>query len=348
MMRLAWFAAALAASSMMVPAGAQPPGASVPPVSLDSPPPVAAAPPPDQAVPETIAVETDYTARMTVPVSIGGRGPYGFVVDTGSERTVISRELAERLELDPGNIATMYSMTEVSQVGTVVIPELEVGRRTVSEIHAPALSRRNLGAEGLLGVDSLQSQRVELDFVRQEMKVVPARRREERWGGETIVVTARSRYGHLMLVDASFDGQRVYVIVDTGSQVTVGNNALRRQLQRRGRLGPLQPIELVSVTGNVINAEYGIARELRLGDAGITNLPVAFAEVYPFEHLDLTDRPALMLGMDALQLFDRVSFDFANRRVRFLVPDPAPANPHTRMAQAAPDPRLPLSRREAP
>jgi len=161
-------------------------------------------------------------------------------------------------------------------------------------------------------------------------------------------VSARSRYGHLMLVDASFDGQRVYVIVDTGSQVTVGNNALRRRLQQRGRLGPLRPIELVSVTGNVIMAEYGIARELRLGDAGITNLPVAFAEVHPFAHLDLTDRPAIMLGMDALQLFDRVSFDFANRRVRFMVPDDAAPNPQTRMAQWQPIPRSPLSRPAAP
>ena len=332
-MRVSWLAAALAALSLALPAGAQP---------------VAPPAPPEPAVAETIATGTDYTARMTVPVSIGGRGPYGFIVDTGSERTVISRELAERLELDPGRTATMYTMTEVSRVGTVVIPRLEVGRRTVSEIHAPALSRRNLGAEGLLGVDSLQSQRVELDFVRQEMKVVPSRRREERWPGDSIVVTARSRYGHLMLVDASFDGQRVFVIVDTGSQVTVGNNALRRRLARRGRLGPLQPIELVSVTGNVITAEYGIARELRLGDAGITNLPVAFAEVHPFRHLDLTDRPAIMLGMDALQLFDRVSFDFANRRVRFLVPDPAQANPQTRMAEAQPDSGLPLSPRQAP
>ena len=39
---------------------------------------------------------------MTVPVEIGGAGPYRFVVDTGAERTVISRELARELELEPG------------------------------------------------------------------------------------------------------------------------------------------------------------------------------------------------------------------------------------------------------
>jgi len=274
---------------------------------------------PDIAVTESLDLERDRTQRMTVPVSIDGRGPYSFIVDTGSERTVISRELAQDLGLDPGRTATVYSMTEVSRIDTVVIPALEVGRRTVNGIHAPALSRRNLGAEGLLGVDSLRSQRVELDFVRQEMTVTPSRREERAWPEDTIVIAARSRYGHLMLIDAEFEGERVYVIVDTGAQVTVANNALRRRLERRGRLGTLHPIELISVTGGTLQAEYGVARRIRLGNAGINNLPVAFAEVHPFRQLRLTDQPAILLGMDALRLFERVSFDFANRRVRLLV-----------------------------
>lgn len=269
---------------------------------------------------EQIDLSRDRTERMTVPVRIEGRGPYRFIVDTGSERTAISRELADELGLDAGRTATVHSMTEISRIGTVVIPELEVGRRTVSDIHAPALERRHLGAEGLLGIDSLQSQRVVLDFVRGEMTVSPSRREEGPWPDDTIVVNARSRYGHLMLVDAAFDGERVWVIVDTGAQITVANSALRRRLERRRRLGPLHPVQIMSVTGGMIDAEYGLARRITLGGAGIRNLPVAFADVNPFRQLDLVDRPAILLGMDALQLFDRVSFDFANRRVRLLLP----------------------------
>ena len=270
---------------------------------------------------ETLDLSVDRTQRMTVPVSIGGRGPYSFIVDTGSERTVISRELAERLGLEAGRTATVFSMTEASRVDTVVIPRLEVGQRTISDIHAPALSRSNLGAEGMLGVDSLQSQRVELDFVREEMSVSPAQRAPETpWPADTIVVTARSRYGHLIITDASFDGEPIVVIVDTGAQVTVGNGALRRRLERRNRLGPMHSIEIISVTGGTITAEYGIAERILVGNAGIRQLPVAFADVHPFRQLRLMNRPALLLGMDAMRLFDRVSFDFANRRVRFVVP----------------------------
>jgi predicted aspartyl protease len=287
---------------------------------------------PQVSVTESIDLDQDRTARMTVPVVIDGRGPYSFIVDTGAERTVIARELAHDLGLAAGTTATVTSMTEVSRIDTVVIPALEVGRRTVSAIHAPALERHNLGAEGMLGVDSLQSQRVELDFVRRLMTVTPSERGEGRWPADTIVVTARSRYGHLMLVDASIDDERIYVIVDTGSQVTVGNNALRRRLEQRGRLGALRPLQLLSVTGGTMNLEYGTARRVRIGGADIHNLPIAFAEVQPFRQLRLTNHPAILLGMDALQLFERVSFDFANRRVRLLIRGSSQRSGDLRMA----------------
>ena len=299
----------------------------------------APAPPaePEIEVTETIDLTIDRTQRMTVPVSIAGRGPYSFIVDTGSERTVISRELADRLRLNPGRTATVFSMTEASQIETVVIPALEVGQRTIAEIHAPALARSHLGAEGMLGVDSLRSQRVEFDFVREEMTVTPSRRPPERsWPRDTILVTARSLYGHLIITDATLDGQRITVIVDTGSQVSVGNSVLRRRLERRRRLGTLHPIQLLSVTGGRIDAEYGSARQVQIGDAMIRNLPIAFADVLPFRQLRLEDRPAILLGMDALQLFERVSFDFARRQVRFLIRDSSAREDATRLAQRSP------------
>jgi predicted aspartyl protease len=276
---------------------------------------------PDQQTAETLDYRVAADTRMTVPVTVGGHGPYHFVVDTGSERTVISSELARSLGLGPGDDVMVSSMTEVSLVSTVILSALRVGQRTMADIHAPALSRANLGAAGILGVDTLQTQRVVFDFGRQEMTIMPSRRVDPRWPEGEIVVTARSRFGRLMLIDAEVDGQRVYVIVDTGAQITVGNTALRRALERRHRLGVTAPVRLVSVTGGEFTAEYTLARHIRIGGANIVNLPIAFAEADPFRQLELTDRPAILLGMDALRLFNRVSVDFANRRVRLLLPD---------------------------
>jgi predicted aspartyl protease len=287
---------------------------------------------PDQGTAETLDYGTDRNERMTVPVNIAGHGPYDFIVDTGSERTVVSRELASTLALGPGATATVHSMSEVSRIPTVIVQGLRVGQRTMADIQAPALARVNLGAAGMLGVDTLQTQRVIFDFQNHNMTIMPSRRADPHWPEGTIVVTARSRFGRLMLIDASVDRQRVYVIVDTGSEISVGNLALRRALEQRHRLGPTAPITMVSVTGGRITAEYSIARQMRIGDADINNLPIAFADVHPFRQLDLLDRPAVLLGMDALQLFRRVSVDFANRRVRLLTPDSSLNRGNTQMA----------------
>jgi predicted aspartyl protease len=281
----------------------------------------AAEPVPEAQPAETLGLAEMATQRMTVPISIGGRGPYRFIVDTGSERTVVSRELAERLGLAAGAPVTVHSMTEVSRVETALVPAMQVGRRIVHGIEAPVLGERALGADGLLGVDSLAAQRVELDFRTNEMTVTRSERRRERWHGDAIVVTARSRFGHLILVDASFDGERVWVILDTGAQVSIANEALRRRLVRRGRLGETVPIEVMSVTGGRRLVDYGVARRVRIGAAEIANLPVGFADVDPFRKLGLLDRPAILLGMDALQLFERVSMDFATREVRLGMPE---------------------------
>lgn len=290
--------------------------AGIAPLSGQAPASPEPAPPADHGT--VLGTEDDRWARMTVPVTIGDNGPFAFVVDTGAERTSIAEELARDLRLGFGQRARLHSMTEVSQIQTVLIPTLEVGGRNVRDIHAPALRRRHIGAEGILGVDSLQSQRVSFDFVRQQMTVMNSHRREESWPSDTIVVTARNRLGHLVMVDASVDGQKVWVILDTGAQTTVANNVLRRKLEKKGRLKTTVPIVLQSVTGGEMAADQTRVKRIRLGGIDINDMPVAFADVHPFAKLGLDKRPALLLGMDALRLFDRVSVDFPNRRVRLL------------------------------
>jgi len=299
-------------------------GAAEPPADPQAPAPAAVATAQPQPQPTdpgfALGFAADSWERMTVPVTIQGKGPYRFVVDTGAERTVIARDLAETLKLAPSGVARVHSMTDMSMIGTVSIPSLTVGGRQVKDIRAPALEKRNLGAEGMLGVDSLQTQRVSFDFPRQVMTVVNSRKIEESWAADAIVVTGRSLFGHLVLVDASIDGQKVWVIVDTGTQATVGNNALRRRLERRNRLGALRPVEMLSVTGGRMMAEQTFVQHFQVGGAFVNNMPIAFADAHPFKQLGLLDRPALLLGMDVLKLFERVSVDFPNRRVRLLLP----------------------------
>jgi predicted aspartyl protease len=277
--------------------------------------------PQDPAVPETLGYRADTTDRMTVPITIGGRGPFRFIVDTGAERTIISRELASRLALDPSHMVTIASVADVRQVPTVIIPRMDVGRRSLIALQAPALFEDHIGADGMLGVDSLRNQRVVFDFARREMRLSRSAAQDDRWPADTVVVTARTRLGRMVLADATVDGQRVRAIVDTGSQITVGNEALRRRLMGRGRIDRNMSLQVTSVTGATAQLNYTVTQRLRIGGALVNNLPIAFGGLELFRQLDLEDRPAILLGMDALQLFQRVSIDFGARRLR-LVPGP--------------------------
>jgi hypothetical protein len=122
------------------------------------------------------------------------------------------------------------------------------------------------------------------------------------------------------------------VIIDTGAQVTVGNSALRRKLERKGRLGEIYPIALLSVTGGRVMADQTATKRMQLGGVEINDMPIAFADVHPFKKLDLMDRPAILLGMDVLRLFERISVDFANRKVRLLAPPRSQRDSATRYA----------------
>lgn len=277
--------------------------------------------PPDPVEPVSIALGADGSARMTVPVSISGVSDIPFVVDTGAERTVVSRQLAERLQLANGPTRRLVTVTGSGDVSTVIVPHLELSGSAVRDIEAPALDAVHLGASGLLGLDSLQSRRVLLDFKKNRMTVSGSRKIEENWDPDTIVVKAKNRYGQLILVDSSIDGKRIQVIIDTGAQTSIGNMALLNKLTGRKRGPRLVPVTLTSVTGQSIPAQYTQIREIMLGGLTLNHIPVAFTDAEPFRRFGLANRPALLLGMDALRLFDRVSVDFANKQVKFLPPD---------------------------
>lgn len=276
----------------------------------------------DSAAPApTIVTFGDEGTRMTVPVSIAAAGPFRFVVDTGAERTVVSRELAATLGLAAGRPVRVTAMADTAEVGTVLIPSIRVGRIGGSRIEAPAFQEQHLGAPGMLGIDTLQGHALTIDFDKAEMSVAASERRRRRasvGAPDEIVVRARSLYGQLVVTDAHYAGTRVKVILDTGSAVTIGNPALRARVARNRK--PMKPISLLSVTGTYLDADYTQVRRMKLGDIELADVPIAFADALPFRRFGLADQPALLLGMDTLKLFRRVKIDFANREIRFLLP----------------------------
>ncbi len=273
---------------------------------------------------EDVRFRDDGNERMTVPVRLSGQGPFRFLVDTGADRTAVSRELARHLKLEPGGRASLHSVTGVSFVETAKVPSLQLTQKAMRVANAALLNSSDMGADGILGIDSLKSQRVMFDFRTDTMSIVPSAVRVMREEKGTIVVRARERNGRLILSQAVADGERVAVVLDTGSELTVGNNALRRRLFRSGgrnivdRMGQ---VELRSVTGAKLTGEYIVVRRLEIGGVTLVNLAIVFADAHTFRQLKMDDRPAVLLGMNALRAFEKVSIDFANKKLRLVLPE---------------------------
>jgi len=292
---------------------------STPPLKLDA---VAGVPQLDEKTQtEDIAFKTGRDDRLTVPVRLGGMGPFRFLVDTGADRTAISRELAGRLGLARGEKASLHSVTGVSTVATADVPDLELTRKSVKVIDAPILESAAMGADGIIGVDSLRSKRVQFDFETQTLSIVPSAARDFSDEPGTIVVKAGRRNGRLIVTDAAANGHTVTVVIDTGAELSIGNQALREKLVRGGLIDPLQKVELQSVTGAVISGDYMFVREIEIGGLKIKNLAIVFADAHTFRKLKLDRKPALLLGMNAIRAFKKVSIDFASSKFRVVLPE---------------------------
>lgn len=254
--------------------------------------------------------------RMTIPVHIEGQGPYEFMIDTGSQRSIIASSVATQLALKPSRQLRIVDLTGPKLVETVEADQIGIGSRSFHALVLPVMEDENIGADGVIGTDNLQEQRVLIDFARNRMTVGSLRQLGGNDGYE-IVVTARRKSGQLIITEATVDGVRAAVIIDTGAVTSIGNRALQRALSHRG---PIQRVTLISVTGAEIVAEIGQAKTLIIGTVGISNPVLAYVDSPVFVALDLDKRPALMLGMRELRLFKRVAIDFRSRKVLFDLP----------------------------
>ncbi|MCB5426601.1 aspartyl protease family protein [Altererythrobacter sp. CC-YST694] len=259
---------------------------------------------------------TEEYDRLTVPVTVEGQGPYRFMIDTGAQATVLSRELADRLGVADRKAATLVGISSSAPIEVAPVMELGLGKRLFYIETVPLVAQDNIGsADGILGLDSLQEQRVLLDFRAKTFSVADA----DTLGGDKgydIVVRARRVLGQLIITDAELDGVKVSVIVGTGAQGSVGNLALQEKLRGR-ELGQAQ---MTDINGAMESSSIRMARSVTIGRVKVSNLPIAFVDSPSFKALGLGDRPAMVLGMSELRLFKRVAIDFKQRKVLFDLP----------------------------
>lgn len=261
--------------------------------------------------------QVDPADRMTLPVELADGRTYDFMIDTGAEQSAISREVAQQLGLSVNGARQVVSFAGSSRVETVTIPFLPLAKQTHYDVDALLFRRAAIGADGLLGMDSLKDQVVTFDFKTRRMKLQRPTRFSAFSDKSTVRVDLTERNGRMVMSDAQASGVPLDVILDTGSGLSIGNAALRRELVRKKKLGVMEPRAMLTVTGQIVPIEYGILRDVVIDGVSIIYMPIAFAMSEPFESLEMADRPTLILGMDVLRSFGQISVDFPNKRAYF-------------------------------
>ena len=260
--------------------------------------------------------------RMALDVSVNGGRRRPFVIDTGAGRTVLSDQLAAELNLPPGPPVLVHGITSAEMAPTVRLGRLSLGPRRFTDLVTPVFPRALLGADGLIGLDVLARFRLSFDMARRSVQMAPSGsdvlthstafstpsrlRREGR-------PARRGRFGQLILLSASVGGVPTEMFVDSGAQYSIGNSALLRAVGQDTTAG--ERIEVYGVTGQVLTVRAGVARDLVIANQRLGDTPLLFADLHAFEALELTNRPALLIGADLLFRFRRVTLDFGRSRI---------------------------------
>lgn len=115
----------------------------------------------------TFKIANDYL--IVIPVTINGSGPYDFVLDTGSNNTILDQKLVDNLSLPRGKATTIFGARGSMSLSAVYADSLAIAGATVDGKGLFLFSSANLTSlpqkvRGILGEDFLQKFDILIDY----------------------------------------------------------------------------------------------------------------------------------------------------------------------------------------
>lgn len=267
----------------------------------------------------------DPQGRLVTDVYVDGQGPFSFLIDTASSRTVIFEHVRARLDLPRSQPQQMmvYGINDVAEAIPVKPRELRVAGETVDGLTLAALpSARSEGSDGVLGVDVLARYFVVLDREHMLLKLLPPGEASARgfrgWAQTELLQRPFKKFAiEFWYLRTRFNGEWLTALFDMGAGFTMMNWQAAQRLGVRkvefARYGP-PPELLQDVLGKKAPAvqfdDISIAiagKEWRKQLAIIADAPV-------FSYFDLEEAPAAILGPGLLR-DTSLGIDFAGRRL---------------------------------
>ncbi len=258
------------------------------------------------------------SSHLTTRVFINGKGPFHFIVDTGADRSVIAEDVAQALHLPLGRQVVVQGIIRAVPAPSVPVAQLKFGSAVRDNLDMPVLPRVLLQADGFLGLDAIGNRRVVFDFKQPTLRLVDPIPSTyiDRNSNETRIA-APGDCGHLRSVECMVDGVYATAFIDSGAEVSVGNEALRTALMT---LDPAyagtRDIELTGITGGSRPGRVLKVATILLGNLEFSGCEIATANLDVFNIWDLADKPALLIGLNFLRGFQTVSIDYGRKEFR--------------------------------
>lgn len=261
----------------------------------------------------------DHIGRVVVPAMVNGKGPFRFIVDTGATHSTVSPGLVRALGLKPTQMPSIVlnGITGTAQVFAVTIDTLQTGDLTVDGLVAPVVWAPVMaGADGIFGAAGLSEKSLSVDFERNQVRVgqgvEPALRKKA-----MKIHAARLTYG-LITLESQVGRVRTLAVIDTGSERTLGNLALRDALKLHNRTGAEALVTSVyGATEQVERGELWTAPTISIDSMRINDVQVVYGDFHIFKVWGMDNKPAMLVGMDVLGTVGSLGIDFKNRDIYF-------------------------------
>jgi predicted aspartyl protease len=257
----------------------------------------------------------DRIGRIWAPVLIDGKGPFRLVLDTGASHSAVTAAVAQTLgiPLQP-SLVRLRGATGTAIVPAIHVSSLIVGDVQIDSTMLPIVPDALGGAQGVLGTEGLLDKRIFIDFGHDRITI---RRSHERGAAPGFVtVPVKISPEHLLTTTAYVGSVRAVAIIDTGAQVSIANLALRAALLHKRSHYEFTADQIVGATDDVADGQGTSVPPIRIGAIRIQGAHITIGDLQIFDVWKLTDRPAILIGMDALGTVDTLIIDYRRRELQ--------------------------------
>jgi predicted aspartyl protease len=259
----------------------------------------------------------DTAGRAVALISINGQGPFRFVIDTGANRSVLSQALATRLGLAPSGEDVVHSIDGAEPATLVNVESLSFGALRLSRGDTPVLDSPMLdGEHGLLGVDGMAGRLLHIDFTKHCVEIYESAAQMPTQGW--LSAPAVMRFGSLLMVPGEIMGVHVNVLIDTGSDISLGNQKFRDALRDvAARTIEYHNGHAFTFGRPIVLEESVWTPSLRLGHTVVDRVKAYIGDFHVFDFWGLQDEPTVLIGMDVLARSREMAIDYEHAVVYF-------------------------------